>query len=354
MGKKVYVITPTFNGIRDIPEFLSSFHIYTDFAQVGLVIVDNASHDDTVAYIAEHMPSAHIIQNTENKGFVACNQGMQYALDHGAGYVFLANQDLMFGEGWLDPLICVMDADKTIAAAQSKMMMHPQRDTINSCGNALHYLGFGYTKGYLQKEIAYACNQIIDVAYCSGAAVMVAASALRHVGMFDESFFMYHEDSDLCWRFRLTGYRCVIAPESKVYHAYEFSRSIQKFYFIERNRILILLKNYRLRTLLLLFPIFLFWECGMLCYSICAEFFRKKSLGLKEKIAVYGYFFSARHLRILREERKKVQKLRKISDREATKLFTTKIVFQDMQNPLIRYIANPISTVYWKVVRIFI
>ncbi len=354
MNKKIIVVTPTFNGISDIPDFLSSFQRYTDLAVVQLVIVDNDSKDETVSYVMEHMPSAHIIRNTENKGFVACNQGIVYALDHGAEYVFLANQDLMFGDGWMDPLMHAMNADKTIAAAQSKMMMHPNRDTINSCGNALHFLGFGYTQGYLKKETEYICDRIIDVAYCSGAAVMYSGVALKRAGMLDESFFMYHEDSDLCWRFRLVGYRCVVVPKSKVYHHYEFSRSIQKFYFIERNRIMMVLKNYKVRTLILLLPMFLFWECGMLCYSACAKIFFKKSLGFREKISAYGYFFSWKHLSALIQERRKVQVLRTVSDKEVTRLFTTKIVFQDVENPIITYIANPLSTIYWNIIKKFI
>ncbi|MBI2644964.1 glycosyltransferase family 2 protein [Candidatus Uhrbacteria bacterium] len=352
--KKIAIVTPTFNGIKDIPEFLSSLQATTDLSIVQLVIVDNHSQDKTVQYIQQRLPSAHIIQNTENKGFVACNQGMQYALDNGAEYVYLANQDLMFGEQWYQPLIHAMSMDKTIAAAQSKMMMHPDRDTINSCGNALHFLGFGYMLGSGKKDTEYPCNRITDVAYCSGAAVMYSTKALAHVGMFDESFFMYHEDSDLCWRFLLSGYRCVVVPESRVFHRYEFSRSIQKFYFIERNRISILLKHYRLCTLILLFPIFLFWECGMLCYSMLAGICFKKSLGFKEKIAAYAYFFSVKNMKAIMRERKKVQALRTISDKEATKLFTAKIIFQDIENPLILYIANPISTAYWRAVRFFV
>jgi len=352
--KKIVVVTPTYNGIHDISNFLSSFQEYTNLSEVQLVIVDNNSQDGTVEYIQRYAQFAHIIQNKENKGFVACNQGMQYAFDHGAEYVFLANQDLLFGEQWCQPLVRVMDANADIAAAQSKMMTHPNRDTINSCGNALHFLGFGYMLGSGKTEREFSCTSVKDVAYCSGAAVMYSCAALKTVGMLDESFFMYHEDSDICWRFRLAGYRCVIVPESKVFHHYEFSRSIQKFYFIERNRILILLKNYRLRTLALLFPMFLFWEFGMLCYSMSARIVFKKSFGFREKMRAYGYFFSWKHWYVLLRERKKVQKLRTVSDKEATKLFTAEIVFQDVQNPLIQYIANPISVAYWRVVKRFI
>jgi GT2 family glycosyltransferase len=352
--KNIIVVTPTYNGIQDIPHFLSSFQEYTHLPEVQLVVVDNNSHDGTVEYIQKNFPSAHIIQNKENKGFVACNQGMKYAMDGGAEYVFLANQDLMFGPRWHEPLVRAMSADVGIAAAQSKIMMHPNRDTINSCGNALHFLGFGYTQGYLKKETVYPCHSITDVAYCSGAAVMYHVSALRKVGIFDESFFMYHEDSDICWRFLLAGYRCVIVPESKVYHHYEFSRSIQKFYFIERNRIMILVKNYSARALIVLFPLFLVWEFGMICYSMLAGILFKKSLGVKEKIAAYAYFFSWKHLRMLLQERKKVQAIRTISDKKITSLFTAEIVFQDIQNPIIQYIANPVSRAYWRVVRFFL
>ena len=153
--KRVFVVTPTFNGIHDIPLFLSSFHKYTDGEIAQLVVVDNNSRDETVSYIEKNASAAHVIKNSENKGFVACNQGMRYAIEQGAEYVFLANQDLVFGEGWLKPLIEAMEQDTCIAAAQCKIMMYPDTDVINSCGNALHYLGFGYTLGYQKKESEY-------------------------------------------------------------------------------------------------------------------------------------------------------------------------------------------------------
>ncbi len=348
---KVAIIIPTYNGAAYLPRFFDTLHATTESDAVGLIVVDNNSNDGTPTLVKRLAPEATLIENTENRGFAgACNQGMRYALDKGFPYVMLANQDLSFSDGWLLPLLETLANDARVAAVQPLILMYPQTDTINSCGNELHFLGFGYTSGYLQKRGTWDCAYR-ELAYCSGAAVVYRASALQCVGLFDETYFMYHEDSDLCWRLRLAGSTAVVDPCSVVYHQYEFSRSITKFYYIERNRYLNLFKNYRLRTLILLMPIFFFWEAGLLTYSILSFFSGKKTLGLKEKFAAYAYFFLPSTWRHIAAERRKIKTLRTVSDREIAKLFTSVIEFQDVASPLLDRVANPITKAYWKCIR---
>ncbi len=355
---KVYIVLVTWNGERDIPLFCDSLKNSIQPGDAQLIVVDNNSQDSTLSIISEKFPEAIVIKNDSNTGFaIGSNQGIRYALDHEAEYIMLANQDLVFEKNWLDPLKKALDANSTIAAVQPLVMLYPQKELINSCGNVLHYLGFGYTRGYLKKMVpgtissGYTCKNLEEIGAFSGSAVLLRASILKEVGLLDEHYFMYHEDADLGWRFRLAGYTCNICTDSVVYHHYEFSRSILKFYYMERNRYLMMLKNYSLHTLFLLAPFFFFWEAGMIFYSLFGFLFMKKTIGFPEKIKGYAYFWSLKNWKALLKERKKVQSIRKIPDREIIKLSTPVIEFQDLESPIITYIANPLSRAYWFLIK---
>jgi len=406
-GKKnaeVCLIVITYNGEKDIISFLESLNAVPSEITYSFVAVDNHSEDGTAAAISRLRSDAHIIRNADNKGYAAAaNQGIRYAIDHGAQYVFIANQDLLFEKDFLSPLVKEMESDPSIAALQPLIMLDPERELINSCGNALHPAGFGYTRGYksyvsdrrgsaasrhwrragtvsdesrtseapLQPKprwgfgvassttprVAWIISdkkffcQKQEIAYCSGAAVLFRISALQRVGLFDEEYFMYHEDTDLCWRMRIAGYRCIVDPFAVVYHHYEFSRSIRKFYYMERNRLTMMVKNYSFAALIIFIPLVLFWEAGMLFYSALMSIGGKGTLTFKEKVRAYRYFFSKRVWKSLLEKRAAVQKSRIVPDSAIVRLFDPAIRFQDVDNPLLRLIANPITRCYFFLAR---
>jgi GT2 family glycosyltransferase len=355
MQEKTYIVLVAFNGERFIPRFLSSLQEFTSRNDYELVVVDNCSTDSTVSIIEREVPFAHTLLQESNLGFAeGCNVGIRFAQEHAAHSIFLANQDLVFAKGWLAPLRSTLDEHPNVAAVQALILLYPQTDTINSYGNALHFLGFGYTRGYgIAKDQWRASTSQEPIAYCSFAAVLLSPVAIAKVGLLDKDFFMYHEDSDLCWRFWLAGYECWIQADSHVYHQYEFTRSITKFYYIERNRLCILLKNYRLKTLLLIAPIFILWEVGMMLYSATASMASRKTIGSREKLRGYLYFFYPSHWRRLMLSRRAVQSSRVIPDREIVSRFTPVIEFQDIKNPLLS-VANTITIVYWKLIKRFI
>lgn len=354
MDFRVAVIVVTFQGVDYSARFVDSFKRYTP-ASVPLIVVDNHSTDGTVEYIQRTIPSAVILRNASNVGFAqGSNQGILEALRRGAWYCMLVNQDIIFSQEWLSPLVDAMEKTPQLGAVQPKILLYPNTDYINSCGNALHYLGFGYTRGYLKKNREWCCNATDSFGYCSGAAVLLNCAALRHVGLFDETFFMYHEDTDLCWRMRSAGWMLSVCPSSVVFHQYEFNRSIKKFYYIERNRLMTLVKNYELKSLLLLAPFHIVWECGMILYSTLSSLHGARGFVLWEKLRGYVYFFHPAHVRELLRARTGVQRIRTVPDRALAHFFTSVIEFQDIDNPVLRYIANPISAWYWALIKRFL
>lgn len=345
---KVFIVVVTYNGEKDIEQFLVSLRGTGEKEFAELIVVDNNSTDQTCAIVSRLAPDAHLIRNARNRGYAgAGNQGMLYAIDQGAKYIFLANQDIMFGQNWLEPLTEEMNAHSDTGSVQGLIMLDPERILINSCGNALQALGFGFTRGYRKTLDEFPCQARSEVFYCSGAAVLYRVSSLKQIGLFDEEFFMYHEDTDLGWRLRSAGYRNIVISHSRVYHHYDFNRSIQKFYFMERNRYIILLKNYELKTLALLFPLFVVWECGLLLYALVGYFLHpKKNMTIQDKFRAYAYFFSGANMMRIIKKRFEVSKTRILTDRALAPLLASEIQFQDIDNFALRHIANPMTKAY--------
>ncbi|MBI2484202.1 glycosyltransferase family 2 protein [Candidatus Uhrbacteria bacterium] len=351
------LVVVTYNGQGDIEHFLESLQKTHKQDYRILIVVDNGSSDDTVPTVRRRAPDAHIISNRENMGYAfAANQGIRYCFEKGFEYVFLANQDVLFEKDFLPSLVSAMESDPLIGAAQPLIMLDPERTLINSCGNALHPAGFGYTRGYRKTLAQYHCERK-EVAYCSGAAVLLRVAVLRRVGLFDEDFFMYHEDTDLCWRMRIAGFRCIVDPSSIVYHHYEFSRSIKKFFYMERNRVLMLLKNYSSASLCIFAPLILVWEGGIFFYSCVHSAIGKGTLTRKEKTRAYRSFFSKQIWVSLWKKRVAIQRSRIVPESAIVSLFDPVIQFQDIDNPILRAIANPLTRCYFffarQIVRLF-
>jgi len=244
--------------------------------------------------------------------------------------------------GCLDKLVQDLKNDSLIGAIQPRLMLHPEQELLNTFGCVIHYLGFGYTFG--NREKWQEKSIIKEVNYCSGAACLIPIVVLNKVGWFDESLFVYHEDLDLGWRLKLLGYKNLADSDAVIYHCYEFSRSIKKLYFMERNRLIVMLKNYKVGTMLLILPALIVMEIGLLLFAI-------KGGWLKEKLKSYAYFFHFKNWQTILKSRKLIQASRILSDREVVKNFSGLILHQETDNILLRLIGNPLLNLYWLVIK---
>jgi len=342
--QRVAIIIVNFNGQKYLPDLLGSiFKFFPVTAQQKVIIVDNHSTDDSVIWLKENYQQLIILEQEKNLGFAAGNNvGIKYAINQNFEYVMLLNQDTIVTEGYLDKMVNRISTDKRIAAVQPKLMLYPLTDLINSLGNVIHYLGFGYTYGHKLSKFEI-LNSKFEINYCSGAACLLKVDVLRKVGLFDEDLFMYHEDLDMGWRFTLAGYLNVIEPEAVVYHKYEFSRSIQKYYFMERNRFKVILENYNFLTILLILPALLAMESCLFIFSFINGWW-------KEKILVYLYFFNPFSWHKIFKKRREIRHIRVKNDREIVKNFSGLIEHQEVKNIFLK-LANPIFNFYWQIVK---
>ena len=292
--------------------------------------------------------SCALIKSPSNRGFAGGNNDcMVQALAEGYDWLFLLNPDTEIAPETLTKLAAAT-GDPQVGCMQPLMVLHPDTDRVNSVGNAIHYLGMSYCDGYRLKRDDPRLAPFMksrDLVSVSGAAMVLNAAAVRAIGMLDEALFAYHEDVELSWRLRLAGWKLRFVPDAVIWHKYEFSRSITKYYWMERNRFLVMLMCYSAATFVLIAPMLLALEIGMLPFALL------KGWG-KEKFRVYAYFLKSAHWRALFVVRRRNQKLRKISDRIITRDFATVVAYQEVDSPVLRYIGNPVMTLYWKLCRL--
>ncbi|MDL1966614.1 MAG: glycosyltransferase family 2 protein [Candidatus Desulfofervidus auxilii] len=349
--KKVAIVLINYKNYakRFLPDCIKSLHDQTFPAEAfKIFIVDNESTPESVKYLKKIAPEAELILNKKNEGFAkANNQAFNKAMKEDFEYLVTLNIDTIVHERWLEELVKAAEKHLEAGAIQSLIMLYPEMEKVNSLGNELHFLGLAFCQGYGQK-LPKSLPKLKEITCFSGAAVLTPAKVLKEVGMFDETFFMYHEDTDLSWRMRMAGYKIFLASRSIVYHKYEFSRSMQQFYYLERNRIMMMLENYKLPTLFLIMPVFLFMEIGVLFYSLINH-------ALIEKLKAYMYFFNIQHLKTIMESRKEKQLKRKLKEKDVIKTFTSSLEFYQIKGGffkfLVKYMVNSVFRFYWLIIK---
>ena len=359
MLPKVAIVYLSFHSEPYLDDMVAAFKKITyPKALVELVIVDNLhpTHGSSVAAIEQQvlplsgteLPHVTLLPQDKNLGFPAgINVGIQWALDHGFDYVYLHNNDGFVAPNFLEPLVDAMEQDKKISIAQSLMLTYPDTKIINTSGNKYHYLGLGYSDDFNKPLNQVELPAIKKIVYASGAACLLRADLLKKYGLWDSDYFIYHEDIEYNYRLKALGYQAVMVKDSHFFHKYTFGRNPTKNYYIERNRIAFLVSFYKWRTLLLILPAYLFLELGLLALSLASGW-------LPSKLKAYRYWLKASNRRQWLAKRATIQKLRTVNDREllADAVGTISDSYSFTNNPLVRYIANPLLGTYWQLVKL--
>ncbi len=233
-------IVVNWNLKKELGECLDSL-CQVDYPGHKIVVVDNGSTDDSAAFVATHYPDVKLIVLSQNQGYAAgLNAGISYALEQGASYVFLLNNDTLVEKNAVSRLIEVLESNPEIGIASPKIILYHSRDRIFGLGDRIYPflplpVGFGYGKRDSPKY-----HKIMEFDYVTGCAMMVRSEIFRKVGLFDTSYFMYYEDADFCRRVHDYGYRIVCVGHAIIYHKFARSTAQNKTQMVRiraRNRI---------------------------------------------------------------------------------------------------------------------
>jgi len=307
--KLVSIIILNYNGKNFLENCIESIKSQTN-GNYEIVVVDNASPDNSGRKIALKYSEHKFILNEKNVGVP---EGLNIGIKNSSGeFIILMNNDIKVTKGWLENFFYAYEKHG-LALYQPKFLKMNEPEILDGTGDMINLFGFGFARDKGQKNNEEH-NEIEEVSYASGTCMFLPRKIIDEIGYFDKKLFAYHEELDFGWRARLCGYKSFYVPQTIIHHfgSAGWGWSEKKFYFLERNRWFVILKNYSLKTITRLFPSLLLLEIIML------GFFAKKGI-LMKKIWSYGSIIKS--INQIRKDRKIIQRKRKISDEEIMKNF---------------------------------
>lgn len=303
-----------YNGRAFLEKHLPSVERNAE-AGIAIVLIDNASTDDSLSYVEQHFPSVHIIRLAANLGYAGgYNEGLQ-GLE--ADYFVLLNTDVELPGGCIRQLVDKMEADSSIGIAQPKVLSLQRPGYFEYAGGAGGYIdkyGYTFTRGRLFDSIEKDEGQYDDdtqVFWASGACLIIRASLFHELGGFFPYFFMYSEEVDLCWRAAMEGHKVYVFPSAVVYHRETTSfaaQSADRIYFVFRNNLVMLMKNLPLASRIPIIPARIFLNIAAAFFFLVKGHGRKSLLVLKSIFAACWWAIAAKKPHL--PHRKKISQLK--------------------------------------------
>ena len=220
---KIYAVVVTYNGMQWYDKCFGS--LLTSTVPIKVVVIDNASKDNTVAYIKDKFPDIYLIESSENLGFAKANNiGIKYAMDNHADYVFLLNQDAWVENNTISILQNTISENKTIGIACPINM--------NATNTAIDWQFVTDLPGDFVSDLYMNKLQAkYDATFINAAAWLISSNCIKTVGGFDTNLFLhYGEDNNFCQRVLFHNFKIVINTECKMFHDRDFRKNIEKEY----------------------------------------------------------------------------------------------------------------------------
>jgi GT2 family glycosyltransferase len=305
----VSIVIATMRGGPDLEACLESIQAQAH-PELEVIVIDNGSTDTELGAIPARFPRARVLRNEENLGFVgASNQGIAASIGE---LVLLLNDDTVLEPVALDRLVQSLVEHPSWAAAQAKLVRMDDPSLLDTAGSFLTATGFLVHRGSGESERGF--DEADEIFAAKGAALLIRSAALRQVGAFDPDFFAYFEETDLCWRLWLAGWRVGFAPDARVRHKLGATAGSLPTDFVQfhsfKNRICTLAKN--------LGPLRLAWMLPYhvaLCLALAAWYLVRGKPRLAGAI-MRALAWNVRQLARTVSKRRTVQSLRLIGDRE--------------------------------------
>ncbi len=312
---EIAVIIPHYNGVEILRDCLRSLYDSTQLP-LEVILVDNASTDESVKMVRAEFPAVSILSQTQNLGFAGgCNAGIRATQ---APFILILNNDTIHQPGWLDLLLKKIKSQPELAAVQPKILSWQKRDLFDysgAAGGEMDIFGFPFARGRIFENIETDHGQYDNlperIFWASGTAFLARRELLLEAGLFNETFFAHMEEIDLQWRLQLMGYTIAVEPQAVIWHRSGFTLGAEaplKKYLNHRNSLLMFLTNYKPLLTAYLLPIRILLDWIALIFSLL-----KFDLGRAGAILkAHGWVLV--HPRIIGRRRRLVKGLRRVAD----------------------------------------
>ncbi|KLT66812.1 glycosyl transferase family 2 [Pedobacter sp. BMA] len=249
MNPSVAVVILNWNGKAFLEQFLPGI-LLSEYDNLQVVVGDNGSTDDSVAFLEQNFPAVKVLKNDSNYGFAGGYNQVLARVE--ADYFVLLNSDVEVTPNWIKPVIDLMENDPAIAAAQPKIKSQLSKNYFEYAGAAGGYLdiyAYPFCRGrlfnvYEQDKGQY--NQQSEVFWASGAAFFIKSKCWKEADGLDADLFAHMEEIDLCWRLKNMDYKVVYCPDAEVFHVGGGTLQTEnpfKTYLNFRNSLIIMQKN---------------------------------------------------------------------------------------------------------------
>jgi len=267
----ISIVVPNLNGIHFLKKSIPSL-MQTNYPNLEIIVIDNGSKDKSVSFLENNYPSVILIKLNHNMGIAyAFNAGIKLS---SGSYVSFVNNDMEFDSNWLLPLFLTLVNNDKVAGCDSKYLNYYKRDFLDCAGRFMDKFGNSINIGSGEHDKGqYDKSQKI-----SHGLSLFKKDLLIKAGGFDEKFFAYKEETDLCWRLHRMGYDIQYVPESKIYHIgggttmshKEGKKKLKVIFMFHyfKNKLRMLIKNNFGFTLLFSILIYFFDLSGMMIYWI--------------------------------------------------------------------------------------
>jgi GT2 family glycosyltransferase len=317
----VSVIILNWNGKKFIEKCIRSL-MNVSYPSIEILFIDNASTDGSPELIETKYRNIKVFRNKKNLGFAEGHE-IGFRKAHGNA-ILLLNTDTIVEENLITSLVNVLYSKKSIGAVQPKIVMYPQKEIIDSIGVFFLMNGSLYHYGREKKENILEYNKQMEIFSAKGVCVMFKKEVLDKTGFFDKDYFAYFEETDICMRVWLSGYKIVYTPTSTVYHIGGATSKRLNWSFIlfhsYKNGISTYIKNLSPSYLLRVLPVMLFLYQGVfLLHLLRLEF--SNALAVQRAIIWNIIHFE----KTLRKRQRVQNKIRRIKDDEYLPKLTRKV-----------------------------
>lgn len=312
---KVSIVVVNWNGKKFLKNCLDSLQKIT-YNATEIIVVDNNSTDGSGAFVKKYYPKVKIIENKKNYGYAG---GANIGYKHASGsHVLFLNNDTVVTPGFIESLLADFRKDPTIGCVQSQMRLLNDKSILEVVGDFISFTGFLYHYGYRKKANLEKYNRQKIIFSPKGASMIFPRSLLQKIGLFDEDFFIFFEETDLCFRVWLAGYKVLYEPRSVIYHVsggdtilsnkYNYEKRI---YLIFKNMNCSYIKNFGTRNLLTIFPVSAITQTFMLIYFfVTFRFYLVRAI-------FKAYWWNILNFNKTLAKRRFIQsKIRKVSDKD--------------------------------------